>query len=162
MRRICSSSSDSVGGSPNTPTNAAIGPGPSVARDRDTVVMDFEPRDDTQEQTVGSALDGGLDEAPIGKLPAGFDPVAPAAETLVDISHLDFFYNTTQALGLSAGGVIGGILVKYSGVESVFVFGAAMMFLWFIAAFSMREPQKRQLPASANSREGELKHGLSQ
>ena len=71
-------------------------------------------------------------------------------------------YNTTQALGLSAGGVVGGLLVKYSGVESVFVFGAAMMFLWFIAAFSMREPQKRQLPASANSREGELSHGVSQ
>ena len=71
-------------------------------------------------------------------------------------------YNTTQALGLSAGGVVGGLLVKYSGVESVFVLGAAMMFLWFIAAFSMREPQKRQLPESANSREGELNHGVSQ
>ena len=70
-------------------------------------------------------------------------------------------YNTTQALGLSAGGVVGGLLVKYSGVESVFVFGAAMMFLWFVAAFSMREPQKRQLPASANSREGELNHGVN-
>ena len=71
-------------------------------------------------------------------------------------------YNTTQALGLAAGGVIGGILVKYTGVEMVFVFGAAMMFLWFVAAFSMREPQKRQVAASANSREGELSHGISQ
>ena len=68
-------------------------------------------------------------------------------------------YNTTQALGLSAGGGAGGLLVKYSGVESVFVFGAAMMFLWFIAAFSMREPVRRKLAASANSREGELNHG---
>ncbi len=68
-------------------------------------------------------------------------------------------YNTTQALGLSAGGVLGGILVKYSGVESVFVFGAAMMLVWFIAAFSMREPQKRQVAAGAISREGELNHG---
>ena len=55
-----------------------------------------------------------------------------------------------QALGLAAGGVIGGILVKYTGLMSVFVFGAAMMFLWFITAFSMREPEKRR-PASANS-----------
>ena len=70
-------------------------------------------------------------------------------------------YNTTQALGLAAGGVIGGILVKYTGVEMVFVFGAAMMLLWFIAAFSMREPQKRQVAASANSREGELSHGIN-
>ena len=68
-------------------------------------------------------------------------------------------YNTTQALGLSAGGVLGGILVKYSGVASVFVFGAAMMLLWFIAAFSMREPQSRKVAASANSHEGELSHG---
>ena len=71
-------------------------------------------------------------------------------------------YNTTQALGLSAGGVLGGMLVKYTGTASVFVFGAAMMLLWFIAAFSMREPQKRQVAASANSREGELSHGISQ
>ena len=68
-------------------------------------------------------------------------------------------YNTTQALGLSAGGVLGGILVKYSGVESIFVFGAAMMLVWFIAAFSMREPQSRKVAASANSQEGELNHG---
>lgn len=68
-------------------------------------------------------------------------------------------YNTTQALGLSAGGILGGILVKYTGMQAVFVFGAAMMFLWFIAAFSMREPRKAE---SANSLAGELKHGLSQ
>jgi MFS family permease len=68
-------------------------------------------------------------------------------------------YNTTQALGLAAGGVLGGILVKYTGPASVFLFGAAMMFLWFIAAFSMREPARRQ---SATRVEGELKHGLSQ
>jgi MFS family permease len=70
-------------------------------------------------------------------------------------------YNTTQALGLAAGGALGGYLVKYTGLSSVFVFGAVMMFLWFITAFSMREPEKRR-PASANSLEGELKHGLSQ
>jgi len=70
-------------------------------------------------------------------------------------------YNTTQAIGLAAGGALGGYLVKYTGLSSVFVFGAVMMFLWFIAAFSMREPEKRR-PASANSLEGELKHGLSQ
>ncbi len=70
-------------------------------------------------------------------------------------------YNTTQALGLSAGGVAGGYLVKYTGFQAVFVFGAVMMLLWFIAAFSMREPLKRS-SANANSLEGERKHGLSQ
>ena len=67
-------------------------------------------------------------------------------------------YNTTQALGLAAGGALGGFLVKTYGASMVFTFGAAMMFLWFIAAFSMREPQKRQ---SANL-VGELENGLSQ
>jgi len=67
-------------------------------------------------------------------------------------------YNTTQALGLAAGGALGGFLAKHYGASMVFTFGAAMMFLWFIAAFSMREPQKRQ---SANL-VGELENGLSQ
>lgn len=67
-------------------------------------------------------------------------------------------YNTTQALGLSAGGAIGGVLAKNFGAQAVFAFGAAMMFLWFIAAFSMREPQPRR---SANL-VGELNNGLSQ
>ena len=61
--------------------------------------------------------------------------------------------------GLSAGGVFGEILVTYTVREVAFVFGAAMMLLWFIAAFSMREPRNA---GSANSLVGELKHGLSQ
>ena len=88
-------------------------------------------------------------------LPSLVSRVAPSAGKGAALG----VYNTTQALGLSAGGVLGGILVKYSGVASVFVFGAAMMLLWFIAAFSMREPQSRKVAASANSHEGELSHG---
>ncbi len=91
------------------------------------------------------------------QLPALVSRFAPAAARGAALG----VYNTTQALGLAAGGVIGGYLVKYTGVESVFVFGAAMVFLWFIAAFSMREPLKRS-SASANSLEGDFKHGLSQ
>jgi len=67
-------------------------------------------------------------------------------------------YNTTQALGLAAGGYVGGMLAQNFGAQAVFAFGAAMMFLWFIAAFSMREPQPRR---SANL-VGELNNGLSQ
>lgn len=91
------------------------------------------------------------------QLPALVSRFAPAAARGAALG----VYNTTQALGLAAGGVIGGYLVKYTGVESVFVFGAAMVLLWFIAAFSMREPLKRSA-ASANSREGDFSHGLSQ
>ncbi len=94
-------------------------------------------------------------EAMLPSLVSRFAPVAAKGAALG-------VYNTTQALGLTAGGVLGGILFKNSGLQSVFVFGAAMMFLWFIAAFSMREPARRKLAASANSREGELKHGISQ
>ena len=93
-------------------------------------------------------------EAQLPALVSRFAPVAARGAALG-------VYNTTQALGLAAGGVFGGILVKYTGSESVFVFGAAMVFLWFIAAFSMREPLKRS-SASANSLEGDFKHGLSQ
>ena len=67
-------------------------------------------------------------------------------------------YNTTQSLGLFAGGALGGLLAKNFGAPAVFVFGAAMMFLWFIAAFSMREPQKRQSATLV----GEFNNGLSQ
>lgn len=92
------------------------------------------------------------------QLPALVSRFAPAAAKGAALG----VYNTTQALGLAAGGVIGGILVKYTGLMSVFVFGAAMIFVWFIAAFSMREPAPRGALASADSGEGELKHGLSQ
>ncbi len=91
------------------------------------------------------------------QLPALVSRFAPAAARGAALG----VYNTTQALGLAAGGVFGGYLVKYTGIVSVFVFGAAMVFLWFIAAFSMREPLKRSA-ASANSRKGDFKHGLSQ
>lgn len=91
------------------------------------------------------------------QLPALVSRIAPPAGKGAALG----VYNTTQALGLAAGGVVGGMLVKYTVLQAVFVFGAAMMLLWFIAAFSMREPEKRQ-PANAISLEGDFKHGLSQ
>ena len=91
------------------------------------------------------------------QLPALVSRIAPPAGKGTALG----VYNTTQALGLAAGGVVGGMLLKYTGLQAVFVFGAAMMLLWFIAAFSMREPEKRQ-PVSAISLEGDFKHGLSQ
>jgi MFS family permease len=49
-------------------------------------------------------------------------------------------YNTTQALGLFAGGAAGGWLAQHWGESSVFVFGFAVIALWLLAASSMRVP----------------------
>jgi MFS family permease len=47
-------------------------------------------------------------------------------------------YNTTQALGLFAGGAIGGWLAQHFGEASVFVFGIAVIALWLGVASGMR------------------------
>jgi len=47
-------------------------------------------------------------------------------------------YNTTQALGLFAGGAIGGWLAQRFGEASVFVFGIAVIALWLGVASGMR------------------------
>jgi MFS family permease len=49
-------------------------------------------------------------------------------------------YNTTQALGLFAGGAAGGWLATHFGGASVFVFGMAAIALWLVAAWGMRVP----------------------
>ena len=49
-------------------------------------------------------------------------------------------YNTSQALGLFAGGVAGGFLSHYAGQWAVFAFGGAMSSLWLIMAASMKTP----------------------
>ncbi|MBI4290725.1 MAG: MFS transporter [Betaproteobacteria bacterium] len=49
-------------------------------------------------------------------------------------------YNTTQALGLFAGGAIGGALMQNYGEISVFVFGLTLVALWLLIAVPMRMP----------------------
>jgi len=49
-------------------------------------------------------------------------------------------YNTTQALGLAAGGVLGGWLAQHLGNVAVFVFGIAAVALWLLCARGMRAP----------------------
>jgi MFS family permease len=49
-------------------------------------------------------------------------------------------YNTTQALGVAAGGAVGGWLAQHLGDRPVFVFGFAMVALWLLVASSMRVP----------------------
>ncbi len=53
-------------------------------------------------------------------------------------------YNTTQALGLFLGGIVGGALAKRFGDNMVFYVCAALAALWFVAAFSMTPPPARK------------------
>jgi len=50
-------------------------------------------------------------------------------------------YNTTQSLGLFAGGAVGGWLMQHFGQASVFVFGFALAALWLLIAAPMRVPK---------------------
>jgi MFS family permease len=51
-------------------------------------------------------------------------------------------FNTTQALGLFAGGAAGGWLMQHYGETAVFVFGLALVALWLIVAVPMRVPDR--------------------
>ena len=49
-------------------------------------------------------------------------------------------YNTTQALGLFSGGVLGGYLLHHFSVNAIFFVCASMAVLWLIIASPMRAP----------------------
>jgi len=51
-------------------------------------------------------------------------------------------YNTLQSLGLFAGGVAGGALVKHVGAHGLFAVCAAAIGLWLVVAWPMRAPAK--------------------
>lgn len=48
-------------------------------------------------------------------------------------------YNTSQALGLFAGGALGGVIAARWGSDAVFVFVAIVMAAWWLIALGMRE-----------------------
>ena len=50
-------------------------------------------------------------------------------------------YNTLQSLGFFAGGVMGGYLMKQGGAQLLFAVCAALMFLWLLVAWPMRQPK---------------------
>lgn len=52
-------------------------------------------------------------------------------------------YNTTQALGLFAGGALGGYLSKHFGASAVFEVSLALCLLWALVALGMRALPKR-------------------
>ena len=74
-------------------------------------------------------------EASLPSLVSRLAPVA-ARGTAIGV------YNTTQALGLFAGGVVGGWLAEFWGSVAVFVFGMALIALWLVVAWGMLVPGK--------------------
>ncbi|QET02858.1 MFS transporter [Cupriavidus pauculus] len=52
-------------------------------------------------------------------------------------------YNTTQAMGLFLGGVIGGWLLKHEGRAAVFIGCAVVLLAWLIIAWRMKPPPAR-------------------
>lgn len=58
-------------------------------------------------------------------------------------------YNTTQALGLFGGGLLGGWVAKAWGFGAVFGVCAALLALWAAVAWPMRTPQPRASAASS-------------
>jgi len=69
-------------------------------------------------------------------LPSLVSRIAPASARGTAIG----VYNTTQALGLFAGGAAGGALMQHYGAASVFVFGLGLVALWLLIAAPMRVP----------------------
>lgn len=59
-------------------------------------------------------------------------------------------YNTTQALGLFAGGAFGGWLLSHHGASAVFLFCAGSALLWLIIAFKMKTPPRNTTTAGAH------------
>ena len=82
-------------------------------------------------------------------LPSLVSRIAPASARGTAIG----VYNTTQALGLAAGGVAGGWLAQHHGQVSVFVFGSALVALWLLFAAGMKAPPRRssQPPAAGQA-----------
>jgi len=50
-------------------------------------------------------------------------------------------YSTSQFLGAFSGGIVGGQLLGVYGVEGVFLFSSFALLVWFMVAFSMKNPR---------------------
>ncbi len=79
-------------------------------------------------------------------LPSLVSRIAPASARGAAIG----VYNTTQALGLAAGGLVGGWLAQHHGNVSVFVFGLVLVALWLLVAAGMKAPAPRASQAQVS------------
>lgn len=74
-------------------------------------------------------------------LPSLVSRIAPASAKGLALG----IYNTSQALGLFAGGALGGVIVARWGSAAVFVFAAIATTAWCLIALGMREVPVRPL-----------------
>jgi len=72
-------------------------------------------------------------------LPSLTSRVAPPAHKGLALG----IYNTTQSVGLFAGGALGGWLASRAGSTGVFYTSAALLAAWWLVATGMREPPRR-------------------
>lgn len=73
-------------------------------------------------------------------LPSLVSRVAPSSAKGLALG----IYNTTQSVGLFAGGALGGLVAARWGAQGVFACAAMIMALWWVIALGMREvPKKR-------------------
>ena len=59
-------------------------------------------------------------------------------------------YNTTQSLGLFAGGALGGWLSESWGHEAVFLFCLASLLVWVLTASGMKVPETHRTGEAVN------------
>lgn len=69
-------------------------------------------------------------------LPSLVSKIAPASAKGTALG----VYNTSQSLGLFAGGVIGGYLAHTANVAAVFIFSSALVGVWLFIALTMKNP----------------------
>jgi len=72
-------------------------------------------------------------------LPSLVSRVAPSSAKGLALG----IYNTTQAIGLFAGGALGGLVAASWGAQGVFACAAVIMGVWWVIALGMREVPKR-------------------
>ena len=72
-------------------------------------------------------------------LPSLVSRVAPSSAKGLALG----IYNTTQAVGLFAGGALGGLVASRWGAQGVFACAATIMAVWWVTALGMREVPKR-------------------
>ena len=69
-------------------------------------------------------------------LPSMISRIAPAQAKGAALG----VYNTTQSLGLSIGGVMGGVLAQHFGASAVFALGIGLTLIWLVIAVTMQAP----------------------
>jgi predicted MFS family arabinose efflux permease len=70
-------------------------------------------------------------------LPSMVSKIAPAGAK----GTATGIYSTSQVIGVSAGGAVGGWLLQYSGMPAVLGLGAFFSVIWLLVAWSMKPPR---------------------